>query len=154
MAIFYHKLGTVSTFMFQDNEMFAGYCYSTGSNVITETPHNAHGALESVSKFGKMPFRRQRCRASNLRFEPWQSAQRTRKSPISDLDCISVLISLDFYAPPLLRKAEAAAAPCESFGFQHGLVAPDCYSPAKPARQQIQRICWSARRADCRHHKP
>ena len=30
---------------------------------------------------------------------------------------------LDFYAPPLFRKAEAAAAPGESFGFQPGLVA-------------------------------
>jgi len=34
------------------------------------------------------------------------------------------LLFLDFYAPPLLREAEAAAAPRESFGFQRGLVAP------------------------------
>ena len=39
-------------------------------------------------------------------------------------DCISALLFLDFYAPPLLRKAEAAAAPGESFGFRPGLVAP------------------------------
>jgi len=40
------------------------------------------------------------------------------------LGCISTLVILDFYAPPLLREAEAAAAPGESFGFQPGLVAP------------------------------
>ena len=34
------------------------------------------------------------------------------------------LSALDFYAPPLLRFAEAAAAPRESLGFQRGLVAP------------------------------
>ena len=43
---------------------------------------------------------------------------------------------LDFYAPPLLRFAEAAAAPRESYGFQRELVAPAKGSGATAMRQQ------------------
>ena len=46
------------------------------------------------------------------------------------------LSALDFYAPPLLRFAEAAAAPRESLGFQRGLVAPAEGSGATAMRQQ------------------
>jgi len=41
------------------------------------------------------------------------------------------------YAPPLLRKAEAAAAPRESFGFLRGLVALALWAVARLLRQDL-----------------
>jgi hypothetical protein len=70
--------------------------------------------------------------------------QRLRKSA-------AALKSLDFYAPPLLRIAEAAAAPRESFGFQRGLVAPAIGNGATAMSRQacVSHPCTSEKTSLC-----